>query len=194
MLRSAAALGLALGLLVVAACGGSATIPQQRLSHLVLRERDLGRPFSAFNSGPQTQLDNQGTPRADGARFGREGGWIARYRRPGSPATEGPLLVESRADLFSSAGGAKKDLEAYRATLAAVPGVQRRPLALPQIGDAALGVTFEQPGAVPLRFFRIAWRYRNATASVTVEGFGRKVRLADALVLVRRQQRLIAQP
>ena len=55
-------------------------------------------------------------------------------------------------------------------------------------------LTFVQPGGVPLRFYRFAWRYRNATASVTVEGFGRKVRLADALVLVRRQQQLIAQP
>ena len=39
-------------------------------------------------------------------------------------------------------------------------------------------MTFSQAGAKPLRFFRIAWRYRNATASVTVEGFDGKVRLA----------------
>jgi hypothetical protein len=158
----------------------------------VLRQQDLGPPFSAFNSGPQTQLDNQGTPRADPTRFGREGGWISRYHRPGSGATAGPLLVESRADLFRSAGGAKKDLDVYRAMLAEAPGARLRPLTLLQIGDAAFGVTFVQPSAKPLRFFRIAWRYRNATASVTIEGFDGRVQLADALALVREQQRLLA--
>ena len=53
-------------------------------------------------------------------------------------------------------------------------------------------MTFVQPGAEPLRFYRIAWRYRNATASVTAEGFDGKLAFGRALALARKQQRLLA--
>jgi hypothetical protein len=43
-----------------------------------------------------------------------------------------------------------------------------------------------------LRFYVIAWRYRNATASVTVEGFDGHVQPADAIGLARRQQARLA--
>lgn len=184
---------LALLAFVAAACGSSdKTIAEKSLSHLVLRQTDLGSPFSPFYVGRQASLDNQGTPRADPTRYGREGGWIARFRRAGSFATRGPLVVESRADLFRGAGGAKKDLAAYGALVRASPDPNFRTLSLPKIGDAALGATFVQPGVKPLRFFRIAWRDRNATASVLVEGFDGKVRQADVVALAKKQQRLLA--
>jgi hypothetical protein len=91
--------------LVLPACGGGGGIQKQSLSDLVLRRQDVGKRFVAFYSGRQTQLDTQGTPRSDQSRFGREGGWIARYRRSGAPAANGPLVIESRADLFSGSGG-----------------------------------------------------------------------------------------
>lgn len=178
--------------LVLAACGGGGGIQKERLSDLVLRRRDVGSRFVAFYSGRQTQLDTQGTPRANGSRFGREGGWIVRFRRGGASSANGPLVVESRADLFSGSSGAGKDLDLYRRQLASAPAPHVRPLALPKIGDAAVGVTFVQPGGKPLRFYAIAWRYRNATASVTVEGFDGHLRPGDAIRLARRQQARIA--
>jgi len=192
--RRPAALVAALAtVLAVAACGSSAhTISANKMSDLVLRRQDVGRPFRPFYSGPQTQLDNQGTPRADEQRDGREGGWIARYRRAGSAATTGPLVVESRVDVFKGDGGAKQDIDAYRATFAAAPGA-RAVTPPPRVGDQAVATTSVQPGTEPLRFYRIAWRYRNATASVTAEGFDGKFRLGQALALARRQQHLLAQ-
>jgi pimeloyl-CoA synthetase len=56
----------------------------------------------------------------------------------------------------------------------------------------SFGVTFVQPGAKPVRFFRIAWRDRNVSASVTVQGFGARIALSDALALARKQERLIS--
>lgn len=176
---------LVLGL---AACGGGGGIPKGSLSDLVLRRQDAGAHFVAFYSGRQTQLDNQGTPRSDASRFGREGGWITRFRRSGATGATGPLVIESRADLFSGSGGAGKDLNLYRHQLE-TPG---KPLTLPKIGDGAVGSTFVQPGGKPLRFYVIAWRYRNATASVTVEGFDGHVRSADAIRLARQQQARLA--
>jgi hypothetical protein len=172
----------------LAACGGSKTLPASHLSRYVLQPSDLGAQWAAFESGPQIALDNQGTPRADPRRFGREGGWIARYKRSGTAATRGPLVVVSRADVFKAAGGAKSDLEQYRATFAEAAGAGVHSIAVPTLGDETTASTFTQPGTLTLRFYSIAWRYRNATASVTVEGWDGKLRTADAVALARKQQ------
>ena len=184
MRRTALAICLAVAL---AGCGSSgSTIPIENLNKLVLEPQDLGRPFHQFAGGKQGHLDNQ-APRDDPTRYGREGGWIARFNRPGSTKTRGPLVVESRADLFKSSGDAETDLRAFRELFASPALPQRRVVSVPKIGDEAVGQTFVQPGTKPLRFYRIAWRYRNATAAVTVEGFN--VRAADAIALARKQQR-----
>jgi len=182
---------LAVGL---AGCGSSGpTIPKSALSRLVLAPRDV-RPLVAFDVGPQVRLDNLAGPRKDPSRFGREGGWKARYRRSGSTATKGPLVVESRADLFSSSSGAKKDLRAYeddfRGTIASAPTLRDFVDAPANLGDEASAMTIRQPGAAgaSVRFYRIAWRDHNATASVLVEGFDGKVSFAEASALARRQQ------
>ena len=51
------------------------------------------------------------------------------------------------------------------------PGLRRRVPSPAGLGDAAVAMTIDQPGAAAVRFFRIAWRDHNATASVLVEGF-----------------------
>jgi hypothetical protein len=171
--------------LTVGACGGSASrIDKAQLPKLVLQPSDLPRAFSRFDEGAQVQADAVAGPRRDAARFGREGGWKARYHRAGTGTTRGALVVESRADVFGDAAGAGKDLDAYRAQLAQLHG---RSLAAPKLGDAAAASTQLQAGGI--RFYTIAWRDRNTTASVTVDGFDGKVTLADALALARLQER-----
>jgi hypothetical protein len=174
----------------VSACGGEATIPEGRLSGLVLRDRDLPPAFSPFSVGPQSSVDATSPLREDPTRFGRKGGWIARYRRSGSVSTRGALVVVSRADLFGDSGGAQKDLQEYSTELANEPGATPHALKLPRLGDQAYGETFFQPGAHPVRYVVIAWRYRNVTASVEAEGF--HLRTADVVALAQRQQRHIA--
>jgi hypothetical protein len=174
----------------VSACGGSATIPAQRLSSLVLNGHELPRPFSPFFVGRQSSLDATSQVRADPTRFGRKDGWISRFHQPGTPKTSGSLVVVSRADLFGDSGGAKHDLDAYAYELAHEPGKGQRALKPPQVGDQAIAETFVQPGAKPVRFVVVAWRYRNVSASVSAEGFD--VGAADVFRLARLQQRRIA--
>jgi len=177
----------------LAACGGSSdhTVAAGQLRSLVLGQKAVGGAFASFYDGPQVNLDNAGTVRADPQRYGREGGWIARYHRGGSPSTRGPLVIESRADIFKDAAGAKTDLLAYSDVLKKMPGAHPLRLAQ-QIGDEAVGVTFVQASSKPLRFYRIAWRDRNVTASVILEGFDGNLRLDQALTLAREQERSIA--
>ena len=134
-------------------------------------------------------------PREDPTRFGREGGWKARYKRSGSTGTRGPLVVESRLDLFEGDGGAQDDLDAYEREFKASleGGLAGRLLRVSRLGDRALAITFRQgAGRFATRFFTIAWREANVTASVSVNGFDGKVTTRDALTLARKQQRRIA--
>jgi hypothetical protein len=194
-LRSAAvrrSVFLALIALVAGGCGGSApTISKDALAGIVLAPGDLPQ-LRRFDVGPQARLDNLAGPRKDPTRFGREGGWKARYRRPGTPRTPGPLVVESRADVFSSSDGAKRDLHAYdeefTQMIATAPGLRRRLPSPGHLGEAAIAMTLRQPGSLPVRFYRIAWREHNATASVVVEGFEGRISLAEAVALARRQE------
>jgi hypothetical protein len=174
----------------LAACGSNAhNISESQLSKLVLQEQDLPAAYSPFNSGPQVRLDNQGSPRSDVKRFGRKGGWIARFSRPGDRATSGPLVVESRADLFADADGARSDLDAYGEEFRRTPTTFRY-VEVRELGDAADGITFRQAGGI--RYFRIAWRDRNVTAAVTIQGFEGKIQLGEALALARKQDKRIA--
>ena len=144
--------------------------------------------YAQFAEGAQVGADAHAGPRKDAARFGRLGGWIARYRPVDPGLRSGPLVIESRADLFPSSSAAKQDLDAYGAEYdAQVARSGGRRLAAPTIGDEALAFTFGGGADV---FYLVAWRLANASASVLIEGSA--VRLDDALALARTQAERIA--
>ncbi|MDX6489282.1 MAG: hypothetical protein QOK13_1897 [Gaiellaceae bacterium] len=179
--------------LVLSACGpgGESKIASTGLQGLVLRESDLSGPFSAVVSGPTASLDVQGTPRSNLHRFDRRGGWVIRLHRPGTKSTHGPLVVASTVDVFGGSGGAKQDLELFKAQLTRLPG--GTPVAVSKLGDDATAATSVQTGTLAVRSFTIAWRERNAVASVTANGFDGKVSFGDILRLARRQEQKLAQ-
>jgi hypothetical protein len=157
-------------------------IAWDQLSTLVLQPADVPG-FSQFGLGAQVTADAHAGPRKDAARFGRLGGWIARYRPADAAVRNGPLVVESRADLFPSASAADQDLDAYNAeyeTTVARNGGKK--LGDPAVGDEARAFSF---GSGADFFYVVAWRTANSTASVLVEGSA--VTLDDALGLARKQ-------
>lgn len=147
--------------------------------------------FTTFYNGAQVRLDNQGTNRTDASRFGRQGGWVSRLRPSDSATASGALVVESRADVFKTLDGAKSDFAAYRVQLSAANAGDLKEFAVPGVAQDAMGVTFTEAGGRTLRFFRIAWRDRNATASITVEGFDGDLTQAQAVGLAQKQERHI---
>src|SRR5438105_9341392 len=148
---------MALAAVLLAGRDSQSAIPKDKLSTLVLSQKDMPSGFSEFYNGAQVRLDNQGTVRSDASRDGREGGWIARLRRADPGQTQGPLVIESRADLFKDSNGARSDLGAYRTQFSRNSGSDLKNVAVSSLGDEALGVTFTQTGARPLRFYQIAW-------------------------------------
>ncbi len=186
--------------LAVAACflvacnGGGKAIEADELKRLVLLQADVPAVFVRFDEGRQLGADLPGGARSESGRFGREEGWKARYRRRASPSTPGPVVIESRVDAFGSAGGADKELDTYqREFTGPSEAAAGRLLRAPKIGKDAFAATFEQgSGQFGVRFFLVAWRAENATASVLVEGFAGKISLSNALSLAQKQQRRIA--
>jgi len=170
-------------------------IPETSLSAVVLQPDDLGDAFIRFDEGPLAIADAPSGDRADPERFGRTGGWKARYRRPGSAATAGALVVESRADLFEGSGGAEREFDAHRDEL---EPQARHPsgadlVEVAEFGDEAVALT-QGSGSAPgtVVSHTVVWRYRNVSASVTANGFRGKLRLAHVLGLARAQQRRVA--
>lgn len=182
--------GIAIGLitLLVAGCAGdSGGIPRGALAGVVLQAKDLPAPFVQFDEGPQGVAETTSGFRADPLRFGRVEGWKARYRRPGTATTPGPLVIESRADLFEDDDGAAKDFTAYRKELEqSLRATGGRRLESLELGEDAVGLSFREDR---VRFFRIAWRHANVTALLFVNGFEGLLELEDVLALARKQQR-----
>lgn len=189
------ALALLFAVVLLAGCSigggedGSPVKPNE-LRQLVLQPPDLSRVFIRFDEGPQGTAD-QLVGSADMSRFGRQGGWKARYRRPGTTETKGPLVIASLVDFFESSEGAKENLVAIRSELedGELPW---KSAGSPALGDESVAASFEQgTGATRVAYFRIAWRRDNVTASLEVNGFHGKVELADGVELARKQSNRI---
>lgn len=153
---------------------------------LVLQQEDVGSEFTLFDRGEQRRVDFS-PPRDDPNRFGRQGGWKARFSRTGTRKTEGALVVASLADLFDSADDAGEDFELYKASLDQFTAAGGRAVPVSDLGDEAYAVRFSQ-GIEPnvIHHYAIAWRDGAVTASVTANGF--RLTWPQALALARAQQ------
>ena len=129
----AARIALLAAALALAGCAGDSDepsgIPESALPSTVLQLDDLPAPFSQFDEGRQSRAEPTSRFRSDPIRFQRLGGWKARYRRPGSTTTAGPLVIESRADLFTDDEGAHRRSRGVPKGAAAAGRRDRRPRA-----------------------------------------------------------------
>jgi hypothetical protein len=172
--------------------GGDATIDLDELPRTVLQPDDLPAVFDRFDEGRQVLADNPGGSRSDRDRFGRRDGWKARYHRSGTSQTAGPLVVESRVELFESSGGAEDDLKAARDDLAE-DDVEWQPIDEPGLGDESFAATVVQPGlGEGVRHYQVYWRSDNVTALVNVNGFEGRLALEEVLELARKQESRIS--
>lgn len=183
-MRWARAVAVVAATALVAGCGSDDPPEPLRLRALVLQDSDLPGAFEAFATGPALRPEGGAARRDDRTPFGRRGGWSTSFRRPGSAATAGPLVVVSRVDEFGDAKGAERALTGVRRDLERLG----RTLARPRIGgDAVAVVQTRRAGVAPARFFTIAWRDERLTASLRVSGFARGLDAEQALALARVQ-------
>jgi hypothetical protein len=89
-------------------------------------------------------------------------------------------VIASLADLFESTEGAKDELEAIEES-----GFE--PREAPDVGDEARAWESLQGGAGGVRYYLIAWREENATASLLASGFEGRLTFDEVLALARKQ-------
>ena len=164
---------------------------RSELPRLVLQPDDLTPEWSSFDEGRQARADALTGARADPGRFGRLDGWKARYRRPGSVQTEGPLVVESRADLFGAVSGAEQDFDAAVEELEQSTGPSR-PVERLDLGDEGRSLVGAAGSTGELVTVTVVWRERNVVATVTANGFSGSLSAADVAELARLQQQRLA--
>jgi len=168
----------------------SPAIDNADLKGLVLQPSDLPKTFVRFDEGRQTRIDQPGGTLAEVDRYGRQDGWKARYRRLGSAAAKGALVVVSKVDLFGDSGGAEKELAAARDDV--VEGLRVEGDA-PELGDESFVATGTQgSGRFAVRSYLVGWRHENAAATVLANGFEGKFTREQAIELARKQQARLA--
>ncbi len=176
---------------LLAACAGEAKdeqlLTEETLPRVVLQPADLTGSWTRFDEGRQLRADALPGRRGDTARFDRQDGWKARYRRPGSPDTAGPLVIESRADLFADVSGAEEDFGAAIEDLERV-AAPSRPVEVVELGDEARSVESGSSEAGQFKTVTIVWREQNVVAMLTANGFSGKLASADVVALARKQQ------
>ena len=185
-----------LGVACSTAAPDEPSLPVDALPSLVLQPDDLPETFIRFDEGRIALAEAPEGARSDPGRFGRQAGWKARYRQPSDVAATGPLVVASVVDLFESPNGASQELGAYRTEVEADESAGRRDvIATEPIGDETIATTLVQD-AFPddVRFYTLAWRFRNAVALVSVQGFEGELTLEDAVELARKQQARMEAP
>ena len=183
---------IAIALAAGAGCmgGDSAAIDKAELKGLVLQPSDLPKTFVRFDEGRQTRIDQPGGTVAEVDRYGREDGWKARYRRPGSSTSKGPLVIDSKVDVFGDSDGAEKELAAERDDV--VEGLRVEGDA-DGLGDESFVATgIQGSGRFAVRSYLVGWRHENAAATVLANGFEGKFTRGQALELARKQQARLA--
>ena len=173
---------------------GEPAVPVAKLSQAVIQPADLPVAFTRFDAGRLVGSDLHPGPRGTLERFDRQGGWKARYKRAGTTDTPGPLVVQSVVDAFADDGGARDDLRAYEQELDEIvrqSGGAAERIDVPGVGEESVGYLRVQHGTPTTRFFTMAWRYGNVTASVAADGFEGLTK-RQVVRLARKQQARIA--
>ena len=136
--------------------------------------------MTAARSRPIRPAVGVPTPRASSeSKAGRRGTTGRDRCRP-----QGPLRSSPGPTCSSPTEGAEEDFEAARADLDEIEG-SWRPIDEPGLGDESFAATSVGGG---VRYFLVFWREDNATATLNVNGFDRKLALADVLELARKQE------
>jgi hypothetical protein len=160
-----------------------------RLEPLVVLPEDLattgGPPaFQRFDEGRLLLADQPGGARSDPLRFGRLGGWKARYRRTDPADKGGILVIDSKVDLFADEAGAARELDAI---VVDAPRSGARAVPPPRsFGDSTVALVIEQPASDSVGYYIVAWRRGPFVGWVQVSGFRGRVSLEDAMALVER--------
>lgn len=190
----AATIAIALATLVMAGCRdekkAGKPLSDSELQRLVLQAGDLGKRYQEFASGRTLRVELSPALEGEIARFDRQDGWTARYRKVGTGTGKGPLTVVSTIDTFAAPSGAADFFDAVEKQderTGADAGLA--PVEIPRLGDESRGAASARTGSRRVRYVTILWREGRFVAAVSASGLGKSPSLEEILALARRQHR-----
>ncbi len=193
-MRAAAAIGLVACALVLVACGGRAAKPlsDDQLQSLVLQPSDLPSQLARFSFEREIRSEQDAVLGGDPTRFGRQGGWVARYRRRGNPRAQGPLTVVSTVEMFGRSASASRYLgaqEEREKTSAPTAGLKK--VSVPSIGAESHALASARAPRGSVRYVVVTWRDGRFVGSVAASGYAELMSVLDVVALARSQEKRV---
>lgn len=184
---------LCVAVLALSACGGSSgkKLSESELSRLVVQQRDVPT-MTRFANGREVLAEQSPVLGRDPARFGRQGGWIVRYRQAHGVHPRGPLTLASGIEAFGKSSGAADFLSKVKelddANLAS-SGFARADAG--GIGDVGFAYASRPRGGDAVKFVTVVWRNGRFVGSVSASGYKDRMTTASVLELARQQNATI---
>lgn len=193
-MRASAATGLVACALVITACGAHTAEPlsDEQLQTLVLQSADLPRTLERFSSDHELRSEQSPILEGDSGRFGRQNGWVARYRRSGNPRLRGPLTVASTIEMFGRSAGASKYLHAVEKRdreVASLTGLKE--LRVSAIGATSHGLESAHAPRGSIRYVIVTWREGRFVGIVSASGYAELMSARDVVALARSQEKRV---
>jgi hypothetical protein len=193
-MRAAAATGFVACALVITACGAHRAEPlsDEQLQTLVLQSADLPRTLERFSFDHELRSAQSPVLAGDSSRFGRQRGWVARYRRSGDPRVRGPLTVASTIEMFAGPGGASKYFDAVEKRdqeVASTTGLKEVPV--PTIGATSHALESARAPRGSIRYVIVTWREGRFVGSVSASGYAELMVVRDVVTLALSQEKRV---
>ena len=178
---------LVLVMLALAACGESSgkKLSDAALAKLVLQPAEL-RGLDRFANEQEIMSQQSPVLGRDPHRFGRQNGWVARYRR--LRGNDGPLTLASGVEAFGKSSGASDFFdEVTELNERNAAGSHMKAADGDDLGDErrVLATPPGRPGSV--RFVLAVWRTGRFVGSISASGYSGRISPADVIALVKRQ-------
>jgi len=193
-MRAVAATGLVACALVITACGGHTAQPLSdgQLQGLVLQSADLPRTLERFSFEHELRSEQSPVLAGNSSRFGRQKGWVARYRRRGDPRLRGPLTVASTIEMFGRPAGASNYLDAVEMRdqeVASTTGLKE--VTVPAIGSTSHALESDRAPHGSIRYVIVTWREGRFVGSVSASGYAELMAVRDVVMLARSQEKRV---
>jgi hypothetical protein len=189
--------GAAVAVFVVVAlasggCGDSSgeNLSENELAKLVVQPSDVPR-LSRFQNEREIMSQQSPVLGRDPHRFGRQNGWVARYRRP--RGSNGPLILASGVDMFAKRSGASDFFgKVTKVNEANAAGSGMKSADGDDLGDErqVLATPSGRPGSV--RFVLAVWRTGRFVGSISASGYSGRISSDDVVALAKRADRRLA--
>jgi hypothetical protein len=183
---------LAAAALAASGCGssGAKELPERELAKLVVQPGDVPG-MGRFANGREILAEQSPVLGRDPHKFGRQNGWIVRYRR--ARGSNGPLILPSGVETFGKSSGASKFFdEVTKLNERNAAGSGMKQADGDDLGDERRVLSTKPGRPDSVRFVVTVWRTGRIVGSISASGYSGRMSSDDVVALAKRQDQRLA--